>query len=344
VGVSANLKSTDVALPQLPAGWQLVTVSVLANGNLGLLATNIDLAYEWRRDKKGRVIGKPHHVAARAEARLWCFDGAGLMEGPSFLLETPFPEIDRFDDGRWLVVASRTTGKPNARILTPDGQVLARFMLGDGIEHVGVDQRDQIWVGWFDEGIFGNDDWRVPGEKWPPSSRGVGLFSADGNYQELSTLPDKVRDIADCYALNILGRGGAWVCPYTDFLLLHFKPGCWVRWWSNELAGPTALAVFDGHALLAGGYGADADRLALVTLYGKGNGNAAKILALWRLPLAPRAPQQGEHPDVQAGHLWQQPTLLTGRGDTIHLIQDTMWHRWWVSDALVATNSAANQL
>jgi len=138
-------------------------------------------------------------------------------------------------------------------------------------------------------------------------------------------------------------RGGAWACPYTDFPLLHFQPGSWVRW-SNELGGSTALAVSDGHALLAGGYGADADRLALVALYGKGNGNAAKILALWRLPLAPRAPQQGEHADVHAGHPWQQAMLLTGRGDTIHLIQDATWHRWWVSDALVATNSAANQL
>jgi hypothetical protein len=50
---SAVLKSTDVALPQLPAGWQLDTVAVLADSSLALLATNVDLAHEWRRDEKG---------------------------------------------------------------------------------------------------------------------------------------------------------------------------------------------------------------------------------------------------------------------------------------------------
>jgi hypothetical protein len=56
---SAVLKSTDVALPQLPAGWQLDTVAVLADSSLALLATNVDLAHEWRRDEKGFLLGKP---------------------------------------------------------------------------------------------------------------------------------------------------------------------------------------------------------------------------------------------------------------------------------------------
>jgi hypothetical protein len=339
---SATLKRTDLVLPQLPARWQLVTAAVLANGNIALLATNVDLAQEWRRDANGLVLGKPGEVAAYAEARVWCFDGEGLVDGPSFRLETRFLEIDRFDDGRWLVVANRTGGDPNARVLAPDGQLLARFMLGDGVRHVGVDQCDQIWVGWFDEGIFGNHEWRVPDEEWPPSSQGVGLFLADGKYQQLSAFPDEVEAIADCYALNILGEG-VWACPYVDFPLLHLRAGRSVRWWSNELAGPKALAVFENHVLLAGGYSADADRLALVALDGEGNGNAAQVLAVWRLPLVPRIPPRGEHPDCAARHPWQQPTLLTGRRDVIHLIENGVWHRWRVSDALIAANSMANQ-
>jgi hypothetical protein len=281
-------------------------------------------------------------VAARAEAQLWCFDGERLLDGPSFLLETPFPNIDRFDDGRWLVAASRAGSEPNARLLAPDGQLLARFMLGDGIEHVGVDQHGQIWVGWFDEGIFGNDEWRVPNEEWPPSSRGIGLFSADGDYQKLSAFPESAGIIADCYALNI-ADDGAWACPYTDFPLLQLQPNSPVRWWSNEIAGPKALAVSKGNALLAGGYGPDANRLALITLDGEGNGRAARTVATWRLPLIPRLPQRDELPEVAGRHSWQRPTLLAGRGDTIHLVQDGTWHRWRVSDALIAVYSVAIQ-
>lgn len=340
---SAILRSTHVALPQLPAGWQLVTAAVLADGKLALLATNVDLANALRYDSNGLELGTPTEVVVRAEGRLWRFDGNTLVDGPTFRLETPFPVVDRFDDGRWLVVASRSEGEPNARVLAPDGQLLARFMLGDGIEHVGVDRHDRIWVGWFDEGIFGNDTWRVPGEEWPPSSRGVGLFSADGTYQGLPTFPDNAGTFADCYALNVLDDG-AWACPYVDFPLIHVQADRPLRWWSNEVAGPKALAVLEDHALLAGGYGADANRLALVTLDGEGNGCGAKTTATWRLPLAPRRQQGDEPSDLAARHPWQHPTLLAGRADMIHLVQRESWHRWRVSDAVIAATLVARRV
>jgi hypothetical protein len=323
------LKRTEVPLPQLPAGWQLVTAAVLADGSLALLATNADLAQGWRLDPD---------VAARAETRLWCFDGKGLVDGPCFPLEALFPKIDRFDDGRWLVVASRTEGGPNARILAGDGKLLARLLLGDGVAHIGVDRRNQIWVGWFDEGVFGNGDWRVPDEEWPPSSRGIGLFSIDGSYRQLPAFPD----VADCYALNIVDEG-VWACAYEDFPLLHLRPDRPVRWWLNELEGPSALAVAEGHALLAGVYRGDRNRLALLALEGEGNGEPAQIVTEWRLPLAPRLPQPNEHPDVAARRPRQRPMLLTGRNDTIHLVQDGTWYRWRVSDGVTAANSVTNQ-
>lgn len=191
-------------------------------------------------------------------------------------------------------------------------------MLGDGIEHVGVDRRDQIWVGWFDEGVFGNDEWRMPNGEWPPSSLGIGLFSADGDYQHLPNFPES--GVADCYALNISGEA-AWACPYTDFPLLHLRPGSPVRWWRNEITGAVALAVSGRHVLLAGGYSENTNRLALVALDGEGKGENARTVATWCLPLAPRR------------------TLLAGRDETIHLIQDGTWHRWRVADALAAANS-----
>jgi len=243
---------TETALPRFPAGWHLVATAVLADGSLALVAADIDIAHEWRRDSNGRVLGRPAEVAARATAKVWYFDGTALVDGPAFPLETPFANIDRFDDGRWLVVAPRTDTGPNARVLAPDGACLARFMLGDGIEHVGVDRRGEIWVGWFDEGIFGNDEWRVPNEAWPPSSHGIGRFSAAGDHRSPLIFPEGAGMVADCYALNIAGDS-VWACPYTAFPLFEMHPDGSIRWWSNEVAGAKALAVSEGRALLAGG-------------------------------------------------------------------------------------------
>jgi hypothetical protein len=74
--------------------------------------------------------------------------------------------------------------------------------LGDGIEHVAIDAEDRVWVGWFDEGMFGNDGWRVPGQEWPPSSNGVACFATDGALLPLPVWPAEAGTIADCYALN----------------------------------------------------------------------------------------------------------------------------------------------
>lgn len=79
----------------------------------------------------------------------------------NFFTRDSIPTVRSFGDGRWLVVASRTRDKANARVLTSDGALLDRLMLGDGIEHITIDRDHRIWVGWFDEGMFGNDTGQV---------------------------------------------------------------------------------------------------------------------------------------------------------------------------------------
>ena len=210
-------------------------------------------------------------------------------------------------------MGTRALADANARVLDADGRVLGRFMLGDGIEHVAIDAADRIWVGWFDQGMFGNNDWRVPGQEWAPSSNGVACFADDGTLLPLPTWPEEAGSIVDCYAMNAMGHG-AWTCPYKHFPLVHFVPGNPTHWWRNGVAGPKAIAIDGSHALLAGGYGGEANRVALVSLDGTGRGEAARQLANWSLPMRPRKAASEWEP------VWERPTLLAGRGDVLHLV------------------------
>ena len=47
----------------------------------------------------------------------------------------------------------------NAVLYDADGQVVSEHVLGDGIEHVLATSTGQVWVGYFDEGIYGNYGW-----------------------------------------------------------------------------------------------------------------------------------------------------------------------------------------
>ena len=323
--------------------------TALSDGSLGLLYADADLADAWLRQLagdtlvvSGKTLSRPFELAASARGLIRRWNGRELAGHCEFPLETPLPLFDRFPDGRWLVVGSRSIGGPNARALTEDGALISRFFLGDGIEHVGIDADHQIWVGWFDEGVFGNGDWKGDWE-WPPSSQGIACFSSDGVPLAPIVIPKDSGGVADCYAMNV-GAGGNWFVPYTEFPILNLereRPARWWKsdqrgWWKADLSGARALAVDGAHALVAGGSGRASHILRLVSLDGQGNGERAEVIATWFLPLHKRKPLAGEAAEVAAYHVWEQPSLLSGRGDTLHLIQGPEWRQWRVSDALNA--------
>ncbi len=179
--IAAAPSAISVALPSLSEGWGLYSVAVLSDGALAILSTDLGMRAEWRRDDNGALFGDPYGVARSARARIWVFDGSVLSRGPDFPLLTPFPLVDRFPDGRWLVASSRAFEEANARVVSSDGREMDRIRIGDGIERLKIDEGGHIWVGWFDEGVFGNDGWRVEGMEWPPSSIGLAAFDDRGN-------------------------------------------------------------------------------------------------------------------------------------------------------------------
>lgn len=127
--------------------------------------------------------------------------------------------VDFFSDGTILIVQSRCKGDGknlgrNARRYNPNGQLISAFTLGDGINDVQIDETDTIWVGYFDEGVFGDYTY---GE--PMGSDGLVAYSIEG--QRLWGAGQY--EIADCYALNVVHSKEVYFYYYDDFHLVQLN-------------------------------------------------------------------------------------------------------------------------
>ncbi len=224
-------------------------------------------------------------------------------------LSSAFPTVQTFPGGGVLVVGSRCRWSPegpehNAAVYDPDGSLVRAGVVGDGIEHVVVSDSGDIWVGYFDEGIFGNFGWGGPGPE--PIGR-AGLVRFDRSLRPVWHLDDP--HMADCYALNIEGDT-AWACYYTEFPIARIVDGDTTVWQTPEdIAGAKAMAVAEGRVALCGGYGLDGQRLVLGRLDG-GRFHVERVDSL----------------DFPRSHA-SNHTALHGRGDTFHLIVDRRWYR-----------------
>jgi len=282
----------ETMIPSLPARWERETEQVLADGSLALM---------------GRRASAP--AGDDTNARIWIVAAGQLVEMLEFKLESHFAQIEQFPDGRWLVVEASHDPQGNARLFDPDGTQINRFQLGHGIQHVKLDAESRIWVGWFDEGVFGNDRWQIDGHEWPPSSYGIAAFDDAGILQEVAS---RQLDVADCYALNVQGNQ-IWACTYTDFPLWCWSSGT-QKTWTTELAGTSAIAVQFPYVVAFGGYGKNAHQAVLFRLE---NDTAVRIQD-W-LELVPAFGKRTR---------W----TTDARGDTLHIIEDDRWLRWHVSD------------
>lgn len=138
-------------------------------------------------------------------------------------------------------------------MIGPDGGVLRTGTLGDGILHLLVDERGEIWAGYFDEGIFGSAGWGVPGPQ-PVGASGLVRFSKKlgSVWQHEGT--ELWDSISDCYPLNVDGER-AWACPYTDFPVIEVAPDghATVRR-TTGVNGPTGLVVAGDRVGFTGAY------------------------------------------------------------------------------------------
>jgi len=233
----------------------------------------------------------------------------GVSEEHIFELDAlPHPLVSRMADGNWLLAEARSrAGARNGHIYDSDGTLIASIVLGDGIAHLQCSPDNTIWVGYFDEGVYGN---QLPDGSWPVSSGGIVNFSADGavlssyNKDEMTA-----GGIDDCYALT-LDNHIAWTCYYSDFPIVAIS-GDGINVWENAIAGAAAIAVDGRHVLLAGGYRENARRLALVELHEK---QSRRVRSL-------------EIPTPQS----DGASMMQGVGQTLHIVADGCWTRVTVS-------------
>ncbi|WP_329432032.1 MULTISPECIES: hypothetical protein [unclassified Streptomyces] len=221
---------------------------------------------------------------------------------------------------RVLVVGARARWRPegadrNAIVYDADGHLVAEATLGDGISHVFATHTGDIWVGYFDEGVYGNLGWGNPGTPAPIGEYGLIRFSSDleTQWRFPSHTSEPWGAISDCYALNIDGDT-AWACYYTDFPIVSVRDGV-VTSWRNSVAGATALAVKDARVALLGGYGPHHDRLSVGTL----DSEDLRVTDEYRIVL----------PD---GRPLPMRTQVIGRGPDLHVLSGDDWYRLGLED------------
>jgi hypothetical protein len=168
----------------------------------------------------------------------------------------------RLPADQWLAVRPRAKSEQdaNAGLYDSSGQLVSGFHAGDGIEDIQATEDGQIWISYFDEGVFGN---------LSLGSAGLVCFDGQGNvlfqYSDLQR-PDGLRPIADCYALNVATREDTWFYYYVEFPLVHLTDYQLSRYWTDlPIRGSKAFAICGDSALFSGGYGQN-DRFFLLSL------------------------------------------------------------------------------
>lgn len=159
----------------------------------------------------------------------------------------------------WLLVRGRADDEhdENAHVYDADARPLRSFHAGDGIQDVQATADGQIWVSYFDEGVFSGMSLGRSGLV-RLDAQGECEFRFPGDHGGM--LPG----IVDCYALNVASNREVWLYYYTDFPLVKLVDGKVESVWSGvPVKGSPAFAIRAGMAIFVGGY-EDHERLVLM--------------------------------------------------------------------------------
>jgi hypothetical protein len=154
--------------------------------------------------------------------------------------------IQPLSDGGFLI-AELGTGRgpePNANRYDSAGRLVGRFRFGHMITGLSVDRADRVWIGYGDEGIFGD----------PLSAAGLSRYDGHtGERQWSYSAPAGISMISECWALNV-GDEATWAyCEHLDNALVRVSSDDSCRMWTTDSGAASAL-VTDGRQVLLIGY------------------------------------------------------------------------------------------
>jgi hypothetical protein len=238
-------------------------------------------------------------------------DSLGVQEFYLPALTAAFPKIQIFPNNQILVVASRCqrfrdgSHELNAKTYDTAGNLQREFLLGDGIEHVQVDPAGKIWVGYFDEGVYGNYGWGHGDSRL--GSAGLSCFDDKGTKLWDYQPPSGVDAISDCYALNV-SKDGVWAHYYTNFPFVRIDSNWRVQAWKTLMGGGREFAVHGEQVLLFGGYGESKTSCKLLRL----GDDTAEVIAHVSLLLP--------------GDVDLSQATIIGRDNALHVLSAGDWY------------------
>lgn len=150
-----------------------------------------------------------------------------------------------------LVVDSRLwpDGSANAYVFDKLGKTIKSFVAGDGIQHVQTTSGGDIWIGYFDEGVYGGS----------LGNAGLVCLVSNGQptleYAKDVAEPNSLPFIDDCYALNVANEKEVRISYYSDFPLVKLREKQLERSWLDWPAKPVkAFAVHESRLLMVPAY------------------------------------------------------------------------------------------
>ena len=143
----------------------------------------------------------------------------------------------------------------NAAVYLSSGELLRRFLVGDGVEDVQATGTGDLCVSYFDQGTigdFGRLGWgRLSPEKWidPVGMSGLVRFDSLGNLRREFVPPGGFKMINDTYALNCWNED-AWTSYHPDFPIVRVSADGTTTGWTTGLGLVCAFAVCEERILL----------------------------------------------------------------------------------------------
>lgn len=299
-----------MALPDAKAS--IVATSVDANGNaLVLTANKQDQAKASEKETRGIGIFPKSRSASDLAFSLIVQSGAGAETISLPATNITFPYVDLFSDGGCALVGARSSWRSkddfdlNGALIERGTNVAKRVYFGDGIENLGIDGKDRIWISYFDEGVFGNFGWSHPG----PTGLGAGginCFDRTGKLLWQHNREDATEHIDDCYAMNVSPLG-VWFYFYAAFKVARVTEDFSVEYFETPISGSNSL-VTDGHRFVF-----SSQYREPVTTFHATNLHKGKLVHRRKLSLS-----------LPAGISADQ-IKMTARGDKLHVFTEKDW-------------------